>query len=205
VKSTRWRTEAALAVLLAVVLLALAAGVVRFVSKTPVHEDAAAVPSTASAAPTDQYAGSVGESRRLARALVVDDNLPGLSVAVAVDGEIVWAEGFGWSDVESRTPLTPLTRFRLGAVSKPLTAVAAALLHDQGRLDLDAPVQRYVPAYPKKQWTVTPPASAAPATPRPCSTVATSTEIWNVKRVLSRSRTRAEAGWVTIATCWAQA
>jgi CubicO group peptidase (beta-lactamase class C family) len=78
-----------------------------------------------------------------------------LSVAVAMDGEIVWAEGFGWADVDSRTPITPLTRFRLGALSKPLTAVAAALLHDQGRLDLDAPVQRYVPAYPEKQWTVT--------------------------------------------------
>jgi len=76
-------------------------------------------------------------------------------VAVAVDGEIVWAEGFGWTDVDSRTPVTPLTRFRLGALSKPLTAVAAALLHDRGRLDLDAPVQRYVPAYPEKQWKVT--------------------------------------------------
>ena len=95
------------------------------------------------------------KSRRLARALVAGDNLPGLSVAVAVDGEIVWAEGFGWADVDSRTPVTPLTRFRLGALSKPLTAVAAALLHDRGRLDLDAPVQRYVPAYPEKQWTVT--------------------------------------------------
>ena len=72
-----------------------------------------------------------------------------------MDGEIVWAEGFGWADVEGRTPVTPLTRFRLGALSKPLTAVAAALLHDRGRLDLDAPIQRYVPAYPSKQWTVT--------------------------------------------------
>ena len=68
---------------------------------------------------------------------------------------IVWAEGFGWADVDSRTPVTPFTRFRLGALSKPLTAVAAALLHDRGRLDLDAPVQRYVHAYPGKQWPVT--------------------------------------------------
>src|SRR4051812_47675861 len=52
---------------------------------------------------------------------------------------------------------------------------------------------------------VTPPASAAAATPRPCSIVATSTEIWKVKRVLSRSRTPAEAEWVTFAACWAQA
>ena len=124
-------------------------------STKPVHEDPAAVPSTAAAARSDRYAGPLEESRRLARALVAGDNLPGLSVAVAVDGEIVWAEGFGWADVESRTPITPRTRFRLGALSKPLTAVGAALLHDRGRLDLDAPVQRYVPAYPEKQWTVT--------------------------------------------------
>ena len=108
------------------------------------HTDAAAVPSTPATAPADQYAGPVEEARRLARALVVAGNVPGLSVTVLVDGEIVWAEGFGCTDAESHTPITPLTRFRLGALSKPLTAMAAARLHDQGRLDLDAPVQRYV-------------------------------------------------------------
>jgi serine beta-lactamase-like protein LACTB, mitochondrial len=155
VTSTRWRAEAALALLFAVVLLGAGGKALWFASTKSVHEDTAAVPSTAAVAHTGRYAGAVEESRRLARALVVGDNLPGLSVAVAVDGEIVWAEGFGWADVDSRTPVMPLTRFRLGALSKPLTAVAAALLHDRGRLDLDAPVQRYVPAYPEKQWTVT--------------------------------------------------
>ncbi len=154
-RSTHWRAEAALALLFAVVLLVVGGRALWFASTRPVHEDAAAVPSTAAAAYSDRYAGPVEESRRLARALVVGDNLPGLSVAVAVDGEIVWAEGFGWADVDGRTPVTPLTRFRLGALSKPLTAVGAALLHDRGRLDLDAPVQRYVPAYPEKQWTLT--------------------------------------------------
>ena len=76
-------------------------------------------------------------------------------MAVAVDGDVVWAEGFGWADVDRRTPVTPLTRYRLGALSKPLTATAAALLHDRGRLDLDAPVQEYVAAYPRKQWPIT--------------------------------------------------
>jgi CubicO group peptidase (beta-lactamase class C family) len=124
----------------------------------PIHESAAAVRSTRSTmggAPADRYRPATEESRRLARALVADDNLPGLSVAVAVNGEVVWAEAFGWSDVETHTPLTPLTRFRLGALSKPLTSVAAALLSDQGRLDLDSPVQRYLPEYPEKQWPVT--------------------------------------------------
>ena len=150
----RRRAEAALAVLFAVMLV-VASGAAWLVSKMAVHEDPAAVPSTVAAAPLNRYAGSVEESRQLARALVGGDNLPGLSVAVAMDGEIVWAEGFGWTDVARSTPVTPLTRFRLGALSKPLTAMAAAVLHEGGRLDLDAPVQRYVPAYPAKKWTVT--------------------------------------------------
>ena len=153
--STRWRAEAALAVLVAVVMVVVGGRALWFASTLPVHQDPAAVLSTAAAAHTDRYAGPVEQSRRLARALVAGANLPGLSVAVAVNGEVVWAEGFGWAEVESRTPLTPRTRFRLGALSKPLTAVAAALLHDRSRLDLDAPVQRYVRAYPEKQWTVT--------------------------------------------------
>jgi serine beta-lactamase-like protein LACTB len=155
VGSTRRGAEAALGVLLIVLALVVGSRALWLGSRRSVHEDAAAVPSTTAAVPSDKYAGPVEESRRVACALVAGDNLPGLSVAVAVDGEIVWAEGFGWADVDTRTPVTPLTRFRLGALSKPLTAVAAALLHDQGRLDLDAPVRRYVPAYPEKQWTVT--------------------------------------------------
>jgi serine beta-lactamase-like protein LACTB, mitochondrial len=153
-RSTCWRAGALFAAVFAAVTV-VACGAVWVVSSTPVHENTAAVPSTAAAAPSDRYADPVEESRRLARALVALDNLPGLSVAVAIDGEIVWAEGFGWTDVARRTPVTPVTRFRLGALSKSLTAVAAALLHDQKRLDLDAPVQQSVPAYPAKKWTVT--------------------------------------------------
>jgi serine beta-lactamase-like protein LACTB len=123
--------------------------------EAPIHKDAAAVPSSTSVADTRRYSEPVEESRRLARAFAVKDNLPGLSLAVAFDGDIVWAEGFGRADVEGRVPVTPLTRFRLGALSKPLTATAAALLHDQGRLDLDAPVQRYAKGYPEKQWKIT--------------------------------------------------
>ena len=125
-----------------------------FLTINPVHTDPAAVPSTVAAAPAERYSGAVEKARSLARALLVQENLPGLSVAVAIDGEIVWAEGFGFADVERRAPVTPRTRFRTGSVSKTLTAAAVALLHDRGRIDLDAPVQTYVPSYPQKQWTI---------------------------------------------------
>src|SRR5262249_47227017 len=102
-----------------------------------------------------RYSAAIDASQRLARALVVEDNLPGFSVAVAMDGQILWAEAVGWADIERRIPVTARTRFRLGSVSKTLTASALLLLHDRGRVDLDAPVQTYVPAYPQKPWTIT--------------------------------------------------
>jgi serine beta-lactamase-like protein LACTB, mitochondrial len=151
--SIRWRTEAALATILAAVMVA--SGVLYFGCITDhVHTDPATIRSTAANINVAPPGAAVEEARHLGRTLLVDENLPGLSVAVAVHGAIVWAEGFGYADVD-RTPVTPLTRFRLGALSKPLTAVAAARLHDQNRLDFDAPIQRYVPTYPQKQWAVT--------------------------------------------------
>ncbi len=148
----------ALSALAAVVLAgAVAAGGVAYwsLAKPPRHASAAAVPSTPAMATVGPYAPAVDTSTRLARDLVAGNNLPGLSVAVAVNGAITWAEGFGWAEDEDRTPITPRTRFRLGALSKPLTSFGAALLHDRGRLDLDAPIQRYVPGYAARRWPLT--------------------------------------------------
>src|SRR3984957_17474008 len=80
---------------------------------------------------------------------------PGMSIAVAVDGKVVWAEGFGFADLEQCVPVSPKTKFRIGSTSKPLTSAGLMLLYDQKRLDLDAPIQRYVPAFPTKGQVIT--------------------------------------------------
>jgi serine beta-lactamase-like protein LACTB, mitochondrial len=153
--SKRSQFETVFAILVTLVMLVVAAVAFWIMTTRPVHEDAALVPSTAAAAPADRYTRAAEASRALARTLLTRDNVPGLSVAVAVYGTIAWAEGFGWADVDHHTPVTPQTRYRLGALSKPLTATATALLHDRGRLELDAPVQEYIAAYPRKQWPIT--------------------------------------------------
>jgi CubicO group peptidase (beta-lactamase class C family) len=89
------------------------------------------------------------------RALIIEQNLPGLSVAVGVDGAIVWAEGFGWADYEDRTPVTPETRFKIGTASIALTSAAAGLLLDRGRMKLDDEIQSYVPEYPPQGSAMT--------------------------------------------------
>jgi CubicO group peptidase (beta-lactamase class C family) len=109
----------------------------------------------ASAGAHSRFGAAIDSARAVAAQLVSERRLPGLSVAVAVDGEIIWSEGFGFADVENRVPVTPLTRFRIASISKPVTAAALGLLIEQGRLDLDAPVQRYVPSFPQKPWPIT--------------------------------------------------
>jgi len=82
-------------------------------------------------------------------------NIPGFALAVAVDGQIVWSEAFGYADLETKRPTTPATQFRIGSVSKPLTAEAVAQLYEAGKLDLDAPIQHYVPTFPDKGAVIT--------------------------------------------------
>ena len=81
--------------------------------------------------------------------------MPGLSAAVAASGSVSLSAGYGMSDLENAVPTTPSTVYRLASVSKPLTATAVLQLAAKGKLDLDAPIQRYVPAYPEKQWPLT--------------------------------------------------
>src|SRR5580704_15537949 len=59
---------------------------------------------------------------------------PGLALAVAVDGKILYSEAFGFADLEERVPVWPTTKFRIGSISKPLTAMALMQLVEAGKL-----------------------------------------------------------------------
>jgi serine beta-lactamase-like protein LACTB, mitochondrial len=83
------------------------------------------------------------------------NSVPGLSAAVVAHGKFVWSEGFGMADLENSVPATTKTLFRLASVSKPITAAGAMELSEQGKLDLDAPIQKYCPAFPQKEQPIT--------------------------------------------------
>jgi serine beta-lactamase-like protein LACTB, mitochondrial len=145
-------------IVLAVALLPLGiAGlwVYNSVTATRLHPDPQAVPSAAHEAEPAKWANAVEQGRQIVRAGVSEQNLPGLSVAVGIGGEIVWAEGFGWADLEKRAPVAPDTRFRIGTASIALSSAAVGLLLERGRLNLDDAIQKHVPAFPEKQWPVT--------------------------------------------------
>ena len=122
---------------------------------TPLHPNPQDVPSVTHSAPLPKWDAAAEQGRQIVRASLTEQNLPGLSVAVGIGGDIVWAEGFGFADLENHVPVTPNHRFRIGTASKVLTSAAVGLLLEEGRLKLDDAIQAYVPAFPEKQWPVT--------------------------------------------------
>ncbi|XP_060115980.1 serine beta-lactamase-like protein LACTB, mitochondrial [Heteronotia binoei] len=102
--------------------------------------------------PAAGFARAVGSSRELLRRVKDEVGAPGVVVGVAVDGKEVWSEGLGYADVENQVLCKPETVLRIASISKPLTMVAAAKLWEEGKLDLDAPVQKYVPEFPEKEY-----------------------------------------------------
>src|SRR5687768_10422817 len=122
-----WAGRTALAV--GVVIAAFAAFLTHAVTvAAPLFAQAPDVPSVIDSAPSPQYAAAVGRAREVVRTAVLEQNLPGVSVAVGAGGAVVWAEGFGWRDVDTRTPVTPNTRFNIGTAASSVTAAAVGPL-----------------------------------------------------------------------------
>jgi serine beta-lactamase-like protein LACTB, mitochondrial len=158
--SKRWnRTETWLTLIVLGVGLFLGAigGLWMYMSATAtaLHPEVNRVPSVTRGDPSQEWARAVDRARDIVRAGLAERNLPGLSAAVGVGDELVWAEGFGWADLEKRVSVTPNHRFRIGTASTVLTSAAVGLLIESGALKLDEEIQTYVPEFPKKQWPVT--------------------------------------------------
>jgi CubicO group peptidase (beta-lactamase class C family) len=122
-------SRAALAVGVLIAAFAFAAFLTHAVTVTaPLFAQPPDVPSVSESAPSPQWAAAVDRARPIVRAAIVEQNLPGVSIAVGMDGSIVWAEGFGWRDVVTETPVTPATRFNIGTAAPVVTAAAVASL-----------------------------------------------------------------------------
>ena len=77
------------------------------VTATKVHPDSQEIPSVMESPPLAKWAGAAEQARQIVRTSISENNLAGLSIAVGIDGEIVWTEGFGFADIENGSPVTP--------------------------------------------------------------------------------------------------
>jgi CubicO group peptidase (beta-lactamase class C family) len=88
-------------------------------------------------------------------------NVPGIAISVILGGKVVYSEGFGYRDLENELPMTPDTLFAVGSTTKAMTATLLGMLVDEGQLDWDEPVRRYLP-----DFAVSDPAVSPRVTPR---------------------------------------
>ena len=86
------------------------------------------LPSQVGVEPGPEYRVALDSSRAFTRRAMARMYMPGVSVAVGQDGEIVWSEGFGWSDLSRKTPVMPLSLYPAGSISKSMTSVAVGVL-----------------------------------------------------------------------------
>jgi CubicO group peptidase (beta-lactamase class C family) len=134
-----------------VVSFAVAAGAVGVALDARDGRSAAARPTSAChdwvAAPA--YRREIESVRALVPRMKGAFAAPGLSVAVAARGKLVWSQSCGFADLKRRLPVTRRTQFRIGSVSKSLTAATVARLQQNRRIDLDEEIQTYVAAFPR--------------------------------------------------------
>jgi len=84
-------------------------------------------------------------------------NIPGVSIAVLNSGEIEWAKGYGMASIEENRKVTPETKFLAGSISKPVSALLAHKLVEEGKLDLDTNINEYLVSWklPDNEFTET--------------------------------------------------
>jgi len=134
------------------VRLVMTAGVLCVVTMAAPHSN---VRAQAPAAPANvaRDADVLGAQRLFSAWLegrVLYRHLPGISVGVVADQELIWATGFGFADTGKQVPMTPQTKFRMASHSKLFTATAIMQLREQGKLRLDDPVSKYLPWFQVK-------------------------------------------------------
>ena len=113
-----------------------------------------AIAQTHPIAGTGLSAQQIQAISEIASATLDANHLAGLSIAIAKDNRI-WSAGFGQADLEQHVFVTAQSLFRTGSVAKWFTATAAMRLVENGKLDLDAPIQKYCPQFPQKPWPIT--------------------------------------------------
>ena len=133
-------------VVVSAVCLTLLISVSAFAQKVSVAEEIQAVES--GLLPAVSLKGQKSKTYNLDTRMK-DYSVPGMSVAVVKDGKLAWAKGYGLANTETGQKVDTETMFQAGSISKPLAALAALILVEKGKVDLDTDVNKYL-----KTWKV---------------------------------------------------
>ena len=102
----------------------------------------------------DPFSDEIARYEKFLNNQMEADRIPGLSVGF-YKGDYLWTNGYGYIDLENDVKATNQSAYRLASVTKSMTAVAIMQLQERGKLDIDDPVRKYVPYFPRKRWEIT--------------------------------------------------
>lgn len=98
---------------------------------------------------------AITQADKISQQTFSQNNFPGMAVSVMQNGEIIWSKGYGFANIELKEKIDPSKHlFRIGSVSKTLTAALMAQLYEEGKLNLYEDVRTYVPSFPEKKFPV---------------------------------------------------
>lgn len=107
-----------------------------------------------SAQQSNNYADKIKAFEEFVEKQMEIDQIPGMSIGFMKDN-FIWTKGFGYADMENKTPASARSTYRLASNTKSMTAVAILQLLEKGKVKLDADVRTYVPYFPRKRWSIT--------------------------------------------------
>lgn len=128
-------------------LQAAALAVLLVVAFASVRSVSARAGARQTVAPQEDYSSIAAALSKFIQHEMQDKQLPAFSIALVEDQNVVWAQGFGYADPQTKIPATADTVYRIGSVSKLFTDIGVMQLVERGELDLDAPIQRYLPDF----------------------------------------------------------
>jgi CubicO group peptidase (beta-lactamase class C family) len=94
-------------------------------------------------------------AQQLCNDFMDEHSVTGMQMTVSRKNKIIWSTAVGYADANNKIPVTDSTRFRIHSISKSMTSLALIKLMAQNKLDLDAPIEKYIPSFPKKPYPVT--------------------------------------------------
>ncbi len=102
------------------------------------------------------FAEAKKEAEKIIYFLLQEKHIPGVSITITKQNHIIWQQGYGYADIDKKTPIDPKkTLFRVASVSKPLSAVVLARLQDKKEFDWNLSLYEYIPDFPKKPFDFT--------------------------------------------------
>ena len=92
---------------------------------------------------------AICKAEKICKDFIDQNGVNGIQVCVSKKNKIVWSGALGYADIVDKIYVTDSTKFRINSISKSLTSLALIKLVSEGKINLDSPIQKYIPEFPE--------------------------------------------------------